>query len=309
MRAYFAIAILLAAPAAAATKQTGVLGQYSDPDFNLARYAIDSASATTGGLSQSGPGFALSNVASADYGQLKVSASVAFNNYPADAFGQSMLSRSEATFLDKLSVTSVDPIGFATVNFTLSGLITGFLGSSGSFGDSRAAINLRAQSADGLSYARYEVLTNIGWDGLAGALVLTTSRYEEFALNGGAVDGGTTPGANLFGDHSWTFAYDASQPWTFTVGLGCLAYVSDSTTSNNSVNCDLGHTFTWQSISFSDPAMQPLSGATVASQSGQNYANAYSPLPGVPEPASWAMLIAGFGLVGAAARRRRLQSI
>jgi hypothetical protein len=25
----------------------------------------------------------------------------------------------------------------------------------------------------------------------------------------------------------------------------------------------------------------------------------------VPEPASWAMLIAGFGLVGAAARRRR----
>ena len=28
--------------------------------------------------------------------------------------------------------------------------------------------------------------------------------------------------------------------------------------------------------------------------------------PGVPEPATWAMLISGFGLVGAAARRRRL---
>ena len=28
-------------------------------------------------------------------------------------------------------------------------------------------------------------------------------------------------------------------------------------------------------------------------------------VPGVPEPSSWAMLIAGFGLVGAAARRRR----
>ena len=28
-------------------------------------------------------------------------------------------------------------------------------------------------------------------------------------------------------------------------------------------------------------------------------------VPGVPEPASWAMLIAGFGLVGAASRRRR----
>ncbi len=30
---------------------------------------------------------------------------------------------------------------------------------------------------------------------------------------------------------------------------------------------------------------------------------------GTPEPASWAMLIAGFGLVGAAARRRRLATI
>ena len=31
--------------------------------------------------------------------------------------------------------------------------------------------------------------------------------------------------------------------------------------------------------------------------------------PGVPEPASWAMLIAGFGLVGAATRRRRAAAI
>lgn len=30
-----------------------------------------------------------------------------------------------------------------------------------------------------------------------------------------------------------------------------------------------------------------------------------TPAPGVPEPASWALLVAGFGIVGAAARRRR----
>ncbi len=36
---------------------------------------------------------------------------------------------------------------------------------------------------------------------------------------------------------------------------------------------------------------------------------AYEPAGGVPEPASWALLIAGFGLVGTAARRRRLASI
>ena len=33
------------------------------------------------------------------------------------------------------------------------------------------------------------------------------------------------------------------------------------------------------------------------------------PTPGVPEPTTWAMLIAGFGLVGAVARRRRQVSV
>lgn len=42
-----------------------------------------------------------------------------------------------------------------------------------------------------------------------------------------------------------------------------------------------------------------------------NFREAIAPPPpgGVPEPATWAMLIAGFGLVGAAARRRRPVSV
>ncbi len=46
-----------------------------------------------------------------------------------------------------------------------------------------------------------------------------------------------------------------------------------------------------------------------AFQSGLAYAGVFiddTPVnPGIPEPTSWAMLIAGFGLVGASARRRR----
>lgn len=38
---------------------------------------------------------------------------------------------------------------------------------------------------------------------------------------------------------------------------------------------------------------------------GSAYAHAYHPLRAVPEPASWAMMIAGFGMVGGALRSRR----
>lgn len=45
-------------------------------------------------------------------------------------------------------------------------------------------------------------------------------------------------------------------------------------------------------------------GVTFTSASGSALTQSAFPGPGVPEPASWAMLIAGFGLVGAANRRR-----
>ncbi len=46
-----------------------------------------------------------------------------------------------------------------------------------------------------------------------------------------------------------------------------------------------------------------LSGGTVTLSPG--VANASAPAPGVPEPSSWILLIAGFGLTGAAVRHRR----
>ena len=39
-------------------------------------------------------------------------------------------------------------------------------------------------------------------------------------------------------------------------------------------------------------------------QGSQFVINTFTPTPGVPEPATWAMMIAGFGLVGSALRRR-----
>ena len=42
----------------------------------------------------------------------------------------------------------------------------------------------------------------------------------------------------------------------------------------------------------------------LGSNGSQFRINAFSPTPSVPEPATWAMMIGGFGLVGAAMRRR-----
>jgi hypothetical protein len=49
-----------------------------------------------------------------------------------------------------------------------------------------------------------------------------------------------------------------------------------------------------------------LTSTGVAFEFDDFYADAASTTNGIPEPASWAMLIAGFGLVGAVSRRRNL---
>ncbi len=64
-------------------------------------------------------------------------------------------------------------------------------------------------------------------------------------------------------------------------------------------NCDFGHTGAFGFIG----ALPE--GLTIGSASGV-FLTAQNPVPGgVPEPATWAMFILGFGTVGAAARRRR----
>ena len=88
-----------------------------------------------------------------------------------------------------------------------------------------------------------------------------------------------------------TFSYFAGQP--------------------NFVLATFGGPLSCQNNPYSFCAFADISGGlpTFVSQSGEAggwFAQSITPgIPAVPEPASWAMLIAGFGLVGAVARRRR----
>ena len=71
-----------------------------------------------------------------------------------------------------------------------------------------------------------------------------------------------------------------------------------SLTCQEGVNCDFSHT--------GSIALQLPAGVSFSSGSGVFLAPPV--VGGVPEPASWAMLIAGFGLVGGIARQRRLRN-
>ena len=69
------------------------------------------------------------------------------------------------------------------------------------------------------------------------------------------------------------------------------------------LGCNAGNSSYWGGVtSVTDAAGAALSGWTLSSASGVDYIASMA--PGVPEPASWLMLITGFGLVGAQSRKR-----
>ena len=72
---------------------------------------------------------------------------------------------------------------------------------------------------------------------------------------------------------------------------------------------DYGHTLAWGGTTIFTDALtgEVLNGVEIASASGFDYAHPLADVGGVPEPATWAMMITGFGLAGSALRRRRVQ--
>lgn len=87
---------------------------------------------------------------------------------------------------------------------------------------------------------------------------------------------------------------------------GKSGYVSGNGYGFFNGSTDLSNTFYWGGISSLLVGGQQVSNFTaVSSSTNFNYANSYRPaVAAVPEPATWAMLIFGFGLVGALMRRQ-----
>jgi hypothetical protein len=309
MRNFFAIAIFLATPAlAAGPNLTSARVIVSGPQFENA-IALDQnpfASTAEASLPPGSSGSAGAK-AYAFLGKLGTRAEVGLAGYTPDpGLGNSASAIAIAGFTDSLTAVSVNPFNLAKVSLAISGSVPGNGGLTGNFGDSRFGVTFGAASADGLRQARFDLLTLISADPVSGAPVLNSTLTTEYLFAGNIVSSSVTTPANPFATYDWLFPFDAGQAWTFTGTMSCIAFTAANVTDTSNLSCLLDNSATWMGMSLLDANLDPVAGAVVNSLSGQNYNIAYAPFSGaVPEPASWALLIAGFGLVGAVARRSR----
>ena len=141
----------------------------------------------------------------------------------------------------------------------------------------------------------------------------TTFTNTQFSIVGSAT-GDLVPatGQNL---NLSPLTATVGQAFSFTSSFGDFTGTvttagSQGPTSNRTVNAYVLGTFTPMG-SLAGFLAGPASATFAFTQTGTNLATSGSftfaspPAGTVPEPQSWVMLIAGFGLVGAAARRRR----
>nr|WP_328831792.1 PEPxxWA-CTERM sorting domain-containing protein [Thermaurantiacus tibetensis] len=99
------------------------------------------------------------------------------------------------------------------------------------------------------------------------------------------------------------------QPLAFELSVRCIVSANfilfDD--ARGTAQCDAGRTLGIRGLSaVTDFAGRPLAVSSITAASGFDYGFRMVPPPAViPEPGTWALLVAGFGLVGAASRRAR----
>jgi hypothetical protein len=123
---------------------------------------------------------------------------------------------------------------------------------------------------------------------------LSSFGWGTFSFEGKSDDGGSGPfTSNLGGTTNVTLTFDSAISGTFVLGLKAANqysyYLFDALSPVSS-------------LTFSSTAGVALNGNLIPQ--GLSHANLYTATTPVPEPGTYAMLIAGLGLMGIVARRR-----
>jgi len=239
--------------------------------------------------------------ASARPGILKAFAAV--DSTPDDFTGAMGNANASASFFDSFTVAGNAP----RVQFTLTSRLDGAITDAGNAGQ---GFTLQAPLAAGLQLLSYGVF------GIGG------SGWNQFTQcgPGGANNPGNTY-CTLSADKAFygNEAFSARQFYTFEVAngtpllmsLGIGAGATSTTASSGDGEVDLTNTGVFEGFSGSGlTGVSSLQFGALRSVGGVfAYEEVHALNAAVPEPASWAMLIIGFGLTGAVMRRRTSRAV
>jgi hypothetical protein len=298
-RRYFLLAAFsaaFAAPVQAQTLSAHSFALYEEEPGPASLTVLSGPGGPLSSVSYAGGGLASGGYGEAAFGALHASAS-------AIAAGDSAQTRGQggAFWIDNVTFASASLAGaaFARFSFSLSGALSSTTGptSAGAAANSTISALVRANGSHVFSSS--------------GQLLTRNGAIEINQLTRGVATNGSfqsDPVSSLTG----TFSFDV--PIVFNSPFQLMAEMTAFTTAQTSFAGDLasahsnfGSSGYWGGLSgvhLADGTL--LSGYSVSSASGFDWTSAYgAPVAApIPEPETYAMLLAGLGLLGFVARRR-----
>ncbi len=246
-------------------------------------------------------GLAASGSAEADYGLLRASAfSAAVGAVPHVGLTAQTRGVGSAAWIDGITISSSTLTGqaFARAFITLSGNLTSLSGALnvGSVGNSTISSLVRINGTNVFSTTGQLVSRN-------GAVTINDMNRGQ-AVNGVFQ---SDPVTNLVG----TFAFDI--PFAFGTKFQMVGSLDAFTQALASVPGDVSSAYSsfgssaiWGGISEVHLANGTvLSGYSISSESGFDWSKPHPITAAVPEPETYALMLAGLGLIGVVARRRK----